>query len=215
MRRFKIDPTKKHILRPRERYILLEPSVVMKHLLFFLALISTTFADPRLHVPNSSITPGVEIELVLDKAACPDDRIGKVAATPWLKIEPAWPGKTIWKEANVLRFEPTAPPAIGTSYTFSLVGNHIHLDDSKIPNLTLGTYATPAFQIEYATMLERYSDNWSPRTVTWFLRFNDEVDPAKAAPFLVFESAEGKRIAARTTQAHVGTRGHIQTGSRL
>ncbi|MFC7338354.1 alpha-2-macroglobulin [Haloferula chungangensis] len=175
----------------------------MKPLLLVLALISPAFADPRLHVPNSAITPGVEIELVLDKAACPDDRIGKVAATPWLKTEPAWPGKTIWKEANVLRFEPSAAPAIGTKYTFTLVGNHIHLDDSKIPNTNLGTYATPSFQIEYATMLERYANNWTPRTATWFLRFNDEVDPAKAAPFLVFESEEGKRVAARTTRATI------------
>ncbi|MGB6220424.1 alpha-2-macroglobulin family protein [Haloferula sp.] len=173
----------------------------MKHLLFLLALISPALADPRLHVPNKAITPGVEIELVLDQAACPDDRIGKVAATPWLEIKPAWPGKTLWKEANVLRFVPTAPPAIGTAYTFSLVGEHIYLDGSKVPNTNLGTYSTPSFQIEYATMLERYSNDWSPRNATWFLRFNDEVEPSKAAPFLVFESKEGKRVAARTTRA--------------
>ena len=173
----------------------------MKHLLFFLALAAPVFADPRLHVPNRTINPGTQIELILDRAACPDARIGKVAATPWLKIEPAWPGKTIWKEANVLRFEPSAPPAIGTSYTFSLVGKHIHLDESKVPRTKLGTYSTPPFKIEYATMLERYSNDWSPRSAAWFLRFNDGVKPADAAPFLVFESKEGKRVAARTTRA--------------
>ncbi|MEP4078246.1 alpha-2-macroglobulin family protein [Haloferula sp.] len=173
----------------------------MKHLLILLALASPAFADPRLHVPNRTINPGSEIELILDRAACPDHRIGKVAATKWLEIKPTWPGKTIWKEANVLRFEPSEPPAIGTSYTFSLIGKHIHLDNSKVPNTKLGSYSTPPFKIEYATMLDRYSKDWSPRNVTMFLRFNDEVEPTDAAPFLVFENKEGKRVAARTTRA--------------
>ncbi|MEM1083037.1 MAG: alpha-2-macroglobulin family protein [Verrucomicrobiota bacterium] len=175
----------------------------MKRLLLLLAFISPALADPRLHVSQRSITPKTEIEVVLDKAACPDDRIGKVAATPWLKIEPAWPGKTIWKEANVLRFVPTEAPKLGTTYTFSLIGKHIHLDGTKVPNLELGRKSTPAFQIEYATMLERYAKDWSPRTATWFLRFNDQVEPAQAAPFLVFESDLGQRVAARTSRATI------------
>lgn len=173
----------------------------MNRLLFLLALISPAFAEPRLHVPGHSITPDAEIEVILDKPACPAERIGKEAASKWLKITPAWPGKTIWKEANVLRFVPSAPPSIGTSYTFSLVGKHIHLDQSKVPKTQLGKFSTPDFQVEYVTLLERYSKEWSPRTSAVFLRFNDAVDPNKAAPFLVFKDASGKSIAAHTTRA--------------
>jgi len=163
-------------------------------------------AAPRLHVSQTPLAPGTTIELVLDKEAAPGDRVGHVAATPWLEIKPAWPGRTVWKDASILAFEPSAPPKLGTNYTFSLVGKHVHLDGTPIPAGKLITVATPDFQIEWAGQLERYTDDWSPRTSPWFVRFNGPVG-TDAAPF-TFVSADGQRVAAKVERATFGTIKH-------
>ncbi len=141
---------------------------------FMLLLAATPLvAAPRLHVSSAKIQPDTTIELVLDKEAAPADRVGKVAATPWLRIEPAWAGRTVWKEVNVLSFVPTEAPKLGTTYHFSLIGEHIHLDGTPVPAGDLQAVPTPPFAIEYASFLDRYDDDWSPRTGAWFVRFND------------------------------------------
>jgi len=164
--------------------------------LFFLVCLGTLSAAPRLFVEGGAIEPGKSIELLLDKEACPADRIGKVAATKWLAVEPAWKGKTVWKEANVLSFEPAEPPALGTTYTFTLTGKHIHLDGTQVPTGEVGHAATPRFRIDYATWLHRYDEGWSPRTGAWYVRFNDEVDAAAAEGQFFYRGAKGKTVAA-------------------
>lgn len=167
-------------------------------------LISGATAAPRLHVSTASLTPESTIELVLDRAVAGPDRIGKEVKSPWLDIQPAWTGTCYWKEANVLEFRPSAAPALGTTYTFKLTGKHAHLDGSAIPTGELAKVASQPFQVDYAALLDRYEDGWSPRTATFFLRFNGDVTPDKAAPFLFFEAEGGKRVAARTERATFG-----------
>ena len=157
---------------------------------------------------GDQIVPGGDIQILLDKEACPADRIGKVAATRWLKVEPNWEGRTVWKEANVLSFEPTEAPVIGTRYTFSLTGKHVHLDGSKVPKGKLGEASTPDFRIDYATWLHRYEQDWSPRTGIWFLRFNDAVDAAQAGRFMSYRDESGRTVAARVRQASFGELKH-------
>jgi uncharacterized protein YfaS (alpha-2-macroglobulin family) len=161
-------------------------------------------AAPRLHVSTASLTPESTIELVLDRAAAPADRIGQEAKTPWLDIQPAWAGTTHWKEANVLEFRPATPPVLGTTYVFKLKGKHVHLDRTPVPNEELGKVPSEPFQVDYATLLERYDNAWSPRTAGFFLRFNGDVTPEQAAPFLFYEADGGKRVAAKTERATFG-----------
>ena len=161
-------------------------------------------AAPRLHVSTASLTPESTIELVLDRAAATAGRIGHEAKTPWLDIQPAWTGTVVWKEANVLEFRPTTPPVLGANYVFKLKGKHQHLDGTPIPNEELGRFPSEPFQVDYATLLERYDDAWTPRTATFFLRFNGDVLPEKAGPFLFFEADGGKRVAAKTERATFG-----------
>ncbi|WP_367870985.1 alpha-2-macroglobulin [Luteolibacter sp. Populi] len=158
-------------------------------------------AAPRLHISTTSLTPESTIELVLDRAAAEPDRVGKEAKNPWLDIQPAWNGTLFWKETNVLEFRPVTPPVLGATYVFKLKGAHNHVDGSPIPNNELARIASDPFQVDYATLLERYEENWSPRTPAYFLRFNGDVTPDKAAPFLFFEAEGGKRIAAKTERA--------------
>lgn len=167
-------------------------------------LIHGAAAAPRLHVSTESLTPESTIELVLDHAVAGPDRIGKEVKTPWLDIQPAWKGTLFWKEANVLEFRPVGPPALGTTYIFKLTGKHAHLDGSAIPNGVVAKVASQPFQIDYATLLDRYEDDWSPRTAVYFLRFNGDVSPEQAAPFLFYEADGGQRVAAKTERATFG-----------
>ena len=166
--------------------------------------ISGASAAPRLHVSTESLTPESTIELVLNHAVAGADRIGKEVKTPWLDIQPAWKGTLFWKEANVLEFRPAGPPAMGATYVFKLTGKHAHLDGSAIPTGPVRTVASEPFQIDYATLLERYEDDWSPRTAVYFLRFNGDVSPEQAAPFLFYEADGGQRVAAKTERATFG-----------
>ena len=167
-------------------------------------LITGATAAPRLHVSTESLTPESTIELVLDRAVAGPDRIGKEVLSPWLDIQPAWTGTLFWKEANVLDFRPTGPPALGATYVFKLTGKHTHLDGSAIPNVELAKVASEPFQVDYAALLDRYVGDWSPRNAAFFLRFNGDVTPDKAAPFLFYEADGGKRVAAKTERATFG-----------
>jgi uncharacterized protein YfaS (alpha-2-macroglobulin family) len=190
----------------------------MRPIAVFLAgLVTSASAAPRLHVSTPSLTPESTIELILDSPVAGPDRIGKEVKTPWLDIQPAWRGTSHWKEANVIEFRPATAPALGTTYVFKLTGKHAHLDGTAIPTGELARIASEPFQVDYATIMDRYVDGWSPRTATYFVRFNAEVSPEKAAPFLVFESpgtlhlkadAEGyeapQRVAAKVERATFG-----------
>lgn len=164
----------------------------------------TLVAAPRLFVSTSSLTPESGIELILDRAVVPDETVGKKTANDWLVVEPAWPGQLEWKAPNVARFLPDRSPALGTRYKFSLGEGHKHLDQTPVPAGVVSTVDSTPFQIESAQILGRYTSDFSVRNATLFLRFNDNVDPAAAAPFFSFESATGQRIAAKTERTTLG-----------
>jgi len=161
-------------------------------------------AAPRLHVSTASLTPESTIELVLDRAVAGEDQIGKETKNDWLEIQPSWPGTLYWKEANVAEFRPGLAPALGSAYVFKLKGGHKHLDGSAIPAGEVAKLSSDPFQVDYATLLERYDENWTPRMASFFLRFNGDVTAEKAAPFLFFEADGGKRVAAKTERATFG-----------
>ncbi len=175
----------------------------MRLIAFFLAafFVSGASAAPRLHLSTPSLAPESVIELVLDRAAAGEETIGRETDNDWLEIKPAWPGKLYWKEANVAEFRPTAAPQLGATYAFTLKKGHLHLDGSEIPPGELAQLPGQPFQVDYAALLDRYTDDWSPRSSAFFLRFNGDVDPAQAAPFLFFRSAGGDQVAAKTERA--------------
>jgi uncharacterized protein YfaS (alpha-2-macroglobulin family) len=167
-------------------------------------LIHGASAAPRLHVSTESLTPESTIELVLDHPAAGEDRIGKEAKNDWLEIEPAWPGTLFWKEANVAEFRPAAAPQLAANYVFKLKPGRKHLDGTAVPAGPVRKIASQPLQIDYATLLDRYEDDWSPRTAVYFLRFNGDVSPEKAGSFLFYEADGGQRVAAKTERATFG-----------
>jgi len=164
-------------------------------------------AAPRLFVSTPTLIPESGIELILDRPVVPDDAVGKPAANDWLVVEPALPGKLEWKAPNVARFLPDQAPTLGTSYKFSVRGGHKHLDQTPVPAGVISTVESTPFQIESKTALDRNADGYSPRKASYLLTFNDDVDPAVAAPFFLFENKAGVRIAARTERATAGQAG--------
>jgi uncharacterized protein YfaS (alpha-2-macroglobulin family) len=168
------------------------------------SVVTAASAAPRLHVSTDTLQPESVVELILDASAAGGDVMGKPTRNEWLVIEPAWAGTTYWKEPNVLEFHPSEPPRIGAQYTFKLKEGHTYLDNTAIPAGVVGKMDSQRFQVDYATMLDRNEDDWTPRNATFFLRFNGDVIPEKVAPYVFFEAAGGKRVAAKTVRATFG-----------
>lgn len=162
-----------------------------------MALPCATHAAPRLVISTPSLAPESAIDLVLDRPVIAPDDLGKTVENTWLEIKPALPGKLVWKAQNIANFQPDHPPAIGTTYSFSIPKEKTHLDQTEIPAGEFAKIESEAFTVRSANTSNRYSDDYSPSTAEWLLFFNDDVDPAKAGSFITFTSKNGKQVAAQ------------------
>ncbi len=154
-------------------------------------------AAPRLVVSTLSLVPESQIDLVLDRPAVPPGELGKTTANTWLEITPPLSGKLLWKAQNIATFVPDEGPALGTTYSFAIPAGLSHLDKTAIPEGRFATLASDGFQIHSASIIGRYEENYTHSTSRWLLVFNDDVDPAAAAPFVTFVSSSGQQVAAR------------------
>ncbi len=174
------------------------------HLPLIAAILSlplTVFAAPRLVVSTPSLVPESQIDLVLDSPVIAISELGKTTDNTWLDIQPALPGKLLWKAQNIAEFIPAQAPALGATYTFSIPTNHIHLDQSAVPAGKFATLASEPFRVITANPPNRWSSDYSPSTGAWLIVFNDDVDPTAAAAFVSFSSNSGQRVAARLEAA--------------
>lgn len=173
-----------------------------------LAVHTALFAAPRLVVSTPSLTPESTIDLVLDSPVVPTSELGKTIDNSWLEIQPAIPGKLLWRAQNIARFVPEQPPAIGTTYTFSVSKGHKHLDESAVPEGKITSLDSEPFRIHMATSQNRWASDYSPSNAEWLIVFSDDVDPAAAAPFISFSSKSGQRVAARLERSTVARAGY-------
>jgi uncharacterized protein YfaS (alpha-2-macroglobulin family) len=174
----------------------------------FLAITQAASAAPRLVVSTPSLVPESAIDLVLDSPVIATTELGKTTDNTWLEIQPALPGKLLWKAQNIAQFIPAQPPAIGATYTFSIPKNRSHLDNSPVPAGKFATLASEPFRITASNAPNRWSSDYSPSTGEWLIVFNDAVNPATAANFVSFSSKSGQRVAARLEQATVARAGY-------
>lgn len=165
------------------------------------ALAGLLDAAPRLHLTQSGIAAGAEIEIHLDQETAAAEQIGKETKETWLEISPAWKGKTIWIEANVLKFIPEKAPELGTTYTFSLAKGRKHIDGSEVPAGEIGKESTPDHGVVGSSMQRANGEEWSYRTAQYFLRFNDVVELVEVAPYFSYESKGGQRVTAIAQRA--------------
>ena len=166
-------------------------------------------AAPRLVVSTPSLVPESQIDLVLDSPAITPAELGKSVANTWLEIQPALPGKLLWKAQNIAQFLPNQAPAIGTTYTFSIPKNLTHLDKSAVPAGKFATLSSESFRVVAANPTNRWSSDYAPSTGEWLIAFNDAVDPASAASFVSFSSKSGQRVAARLERATTARAGYL------
>ncbi|MGL4401871.1 MAG: hypothetical protein ACRCXD_18575, partial [Luteolibacter sp.] len=180
----------------------------------FLAITLAASAAPRLVVSTPSLVPECEIDLVLDSPVVGTAELGKTIDNTWLEIQPALPGKLLWKAQNIARFIPSQPPGIGATYTFSIPKNRSHLDRSPVPAGKFATLQSEPFRITASNPPNRWSSDYSPSTGEWLIVFNDAVNPAAAAGFVSFSSKSGQRVAARLEQATVARAGYYANHSK-
>jgi len=180
----------------------------------FLAIQMASSAAPRLVVSTPSLAPESQIDLVLDSPATATAELGKTVDNTWLEIQPVLPGKLAWKAPNIARFTPDQPPAIGTSYTFSISKGHKHLDQSAVPAGKITTVESEPFRIVAANSPKRWNSDYSPSTGQWLIVFNDDADPATAAPFVSFVSKTGQRVPARLERATAAGAGYFANNYR-
>jgi uncharacterized protein YfaS (alpha-2-macroglobulin family) len=162
-----------------------------------MALPCASHAAPRLVVSTPSLAPESAIDLILDRPVTAAADLGKPTDNTWLEINPALPGKLIWKAQNIANFVPDQPPAIGTTYTFAIPKGKAHLDKTEIPAGVFATVDSEPFTIRSAISENRYSSTYSASTAEWLLIFNDDLDPAKAGSFITFTSKTGQQVAAK------------------
>ncbi len=179
-----------------------------------LAMHLASSAAPRLVVSTPSLAPESQIDLVLDSPVIATTELGKTADNTWLEIQPALPGKLVWKAPNIARFTLDQPPAIGTSYTFSISKGLKHLDQSAVPAGKITTIESEPFRIMAANSPKRWNSDYSASTGQWLIVFNDEADPATAAPFVSFVSKTGQRVPARLERTTVASAGYYANNYR-
>ncbi|HEX7261133.1 MAG TPA: hypothetical protein VF258_04905, partial [Luteolibacter sp.] len=186
----------------------------MKNLLVaipaFLAITVGATAAPRLVVSTPSLVPESQIDLVLDSPVVATTELGKNVDNTWLEIQPALPGKLVWKAQNIAQLVPDQAPAIGTTYTFSIPKNREYLDKSAIPAGKFATLSSEPFRITAANPHNRWTPSYSPSTASWLIVFNDAIDPATAANYISFSSKSGQRVAARLERATVAQAGYYR-----
>ena len=179
-----------------------------------LAITMAASAAPRLVVSTPSLVPESQIDLVLDSPVTGITDLGKTVTNTWLEIQPALPGKLLWKAQNIAQFIPEQAPAIGATYTFSIPKNRKHLDQSVVPAGKFATLASESFRITAANSPDRWNDDYSPSTSPWLIIFNDAVDPDSAGNFISFTSKSGQRIAAKLERPTVTRAGYYATSAR-
>ncbi len=177
-------------------------------LAMFAALAASASAAPRFIVSTPSLSPESEIDFVLDSPAVAPAHLGNEVENTWFDAKPPLPGKLVWKAQNIASFLPDQPPAIGTTYTFSIRENLTHLDGTPVPAGNFATLASEPFRIDSASIRDRWSSGYSHSTSSWLLVFNDAVDPATAAAFVSYASKSGQSVTARLEHATVETAGY-------
>ena len=179
--------------------------------LALMAILATTLATsaaPRLVVSTPSLVPESQIDLVFDSPVVPTSELGKTVENTCLEIQPAQPGKLLWKAQNIAQLIPAQCPVIGATYTFAIPKNLHHLDKSAVPAGKFATLTCEPFRVLAANAPNRWAEDYSASTGEWLLAFNDAVDPVAVAGSVTFRSNTGQRVGARLERATVARAGY-------
>lgn len=170
-------------------------------------------AATTLRVSSPQLAPESKIEIIFDRAVAQDSQINQKVANTILNTQPALPGEILWKSANVAQFIPSAAPHMGVNYQFSISKGHKFLDGSELPAIKLKSILSEPFRVEGSS--RRSKSTSYTRQPSYYIYFNDEVNPGIAAKFIYFTNKKHQKIVAKVRRATWGDiqsryrRGHV------
>lgn len=170
-----------------------------------------TVAAPRLVVSTPSLVPESKIDVIFDQPMVAQDSIGKAVENKLIEIKPDLPGKLFWKAPTIAEFQPEGIPQIGTGYRFSATKGLRHMDGSAVEAGEFASVSTEPLRILAANIPNRWSSDYSASTGSWFIVFNDDVDPGAVAGFLGFSAENNLRVAPGVVHATAGQAGYYRT----
>jgi alpha-2-macroglobulin len=180
----------------------------------FIALTLATLssvAAPRLVVSTPSLVPESEIDVIFEQPMVGQDELGKAVDNQLIVIKPAWPGKLFWKAPTIAEFQPDGLPQIGTEYHFSAAKGLKHMDGTAVEAVEFATISSEPLRILAANVPNRWSSDYSPSTGSWFIVFNDDVNPAAIAGFFGFSAGNKMRVAPKVEHATAEQAGYYRT----
>lgn len=182
---------------------------MMRLVLVLLGLVVLpVLGGPRLYVSTESLQPESEVEVIFDEAMVDGSLVGRELAEGFVVVKPALAGVWKWKAVNVVSFQMQGVPQLGGEYSVRLARKMSDVRGGVVESGAIGKLSVEPFQVETASILSRWDDDYSARTARFYVRFNDEVRAQSAAAHLWFENGQGKRVAAETRQAKVADLDH-------
>ena len=147
---------------------------------------------PRFHSSGNELLPDTVLEVEFPQSVIPPDKVN--SEHDLITTDPPIPGKGIWTSRTTARFTFTAAPPLGTSVKFSIVPGRRYEDGTPIPSGVIGSRATPAFGVLSWPWLEL-----NEREPVNLIIFSENVDPATAAPFILYGDGGSGRLPAKTS----------------
>jgi len=157
----------------------------------------------ELVVNPETLSPASTVEMRFDSPMIGKELVGTVDKTLPLVITPAATGEFKWTSTRSGQFRFKPAPALATTYTFALREGMKDQGGAELEAVDLGEYSTPSFTVPDYWRDYPYSYGDSAQRIARFvLQFNDDVNPADAAPLFYFDTETGgQRIPATVRQA--------------
>ena len=156
-------------------------------------------AATTLRISTSQLTPESKYQIIFDRAVIKDDQVNKLVENNIISISPKLPGKIHWKASNIATFIPSAPPAMGKTYTFTLNKGLVDRDGKEVPAIKLKTIASEPFRVRGSSRRSKSLDY--SRQPVYYVYFNDAISAEKAARYFVFKNKTGLMVAANVRRA--------------
>jgi len=186
----------------------------LSHLILFAALASVVHGAPRVVCSTASLAPESEVDVIFEHPVVALDALGKAVPMSHVAISPPIPGTMIWVSPEVARLKFDAPPQIGGSHVFTIPEGLAHRDGTEIPAGQIASLNSEPFMVRSANIQGRWARDYSMTETSFFVIFNDDVDPAAAARFISYQDADGVRIPANVRHATVEEAGYQGRTSR-
>jgi uncharacterized protein YfaS (alpha-2-macroglobulin family) len=145
-------------------------------------------ADKRMLKPSSAF------ELRFAEPIVAADDVGRVDAAEPLAIRPAIAGKWRWLSTQSGVFQPTEPPALGTTFQVTLAGGLRTTAGKAFRGSVRESFSTPAFGVKGWSSPDYFDGQDAPAQPRVSLLFNADVDAAALGAHVKFVDSEKRTV---------------------